>query len=192
MRFYSKPPHHLRPIRPFVDAKALSPHSLASHQHRHSQNVTADPQIHSSNVTSDPNGNILNITPTNSEHALDHRNSSSSVIVENPDSLSAPESSSSSSKAPCSELGVGSRLNSTPQQQLFPSIPPTPPASPQRFEQPPFANPLLFSLLRTRPFYLTLLVAGESGLGKSTLIDSLFLTDIYAADATSKLKGSQL
>ena len=54
---------------------------------------------------------------------------------------------------------------------------------------PPFANPLLFSLLRTRPFYLTLLVAGDSGLGKSTLIDSLFLTDIYAADLTPTGRG---
>ena len=28
-------------------------------------------------------------------------------------------------------------------------------------------------------FEFTLMVAGESGLGKSTLIDSLFLTDLY-------------
>uniref|UniRef100_A0A674JC75 Septin-type G domain-containing protein n=1 Tax=Terrapene triunguis TaxID=2587831 RepID=A0A674JC75_9SAUR len=28
-------------------------------------------------------------------------------------------------------------------------------------------------------FDFTLMVAGESGLGKSTLIDSLFLTDLY-------------
>ncbi len=31
-------------------------------------------------------------------------------------------------------------------------------------------------------FEFTLMVAGESGMGKSTLINSMFLTDIYSAE----------
>uniref|UniRef100_A0A3Q4M8H2 Septin-type G domain-containing protein n=1 Tax=Neolamprologus brichardi TaxID=32507 RepID=A0A3Q4M8H2_NEOBR len=38
-----------------------------------------------------------------------------------------------------------------------------------------------------RGFEFTLMVVGESGLGKSTLINSLFLTDLYSKDCPALL-----
>ena len=40
-------------------------------------------------------------------------------------------------------------------------------------------NNLFYLWFLPSGFEFTLMVAGESGLGKSTLIDSLFLTDLY-------------
>jgi len=85
---------------------------------------------------------------------------------------------------PAARIAATTRAASPPPQEPTESIKPTAKKVKQLDGYVGFANlpNQVYRKAVKKGFEFTLMVVGESGLGKSTLINSMFLTDIYSAD----------
>lgn len=95
------------------------------------------------------------------------------------------DASEDSNRRESARTGVGSKEDSNKEASLLHHSRPTPPTKPKELDgYVGFANlpNQVYRKAVKKGFEFTLMVVGESGLGKSTLINSMFLADIYSAE----------
>lgn len=123
-----------------------------------------------------------NTAPVYSSSALSGLNAKSRL----PSATTIPnDASEDSNRRESARTAISSKEDSNKEASLLHHARPTPPTKPKELDgYVGFANlpNQVYRKAVKKGFEFTLMVVGESGLGKSTLINSMFLADIYSAE----------
>ncbi|XP_039314583.1 septin-7 isoform X3 [Solenopsis invicta] len=146
---------------------------------------TPGSQVNNSSVANATTASSLtspNTTPVYSSGALAGLNAKSRL----PSATTVPnDASEDSNRRESARNAISSKEDSNKEASLLHHARPTPPTKPKELDgYVGFANlpNQVYRKAVKKGFEFTLMVVGESGLGKSTLINSMFLADIYSAE----------